>query len=94
MDFGQQSINLPRINVQIILVVDGKFEKIGSYNSSAMSPLPEIGEEIQIPKISQDQSSNEETVCKVVNRRHYIPLGNMFVPVVSLFVSLDCSWKP
>lgn len=94
MDLVQQNLNVPRVNANIILVVGGKFEKIGSYNSPSLAPLPIVGDEIQVPKIPQDKSEGEETVCEVVKIRHHLPLGKMFFPVVSLFVSLDCSWEP
>lgn len=91
MDLIQQNLNIPRVDILLYLILDGKCEKIGSYNSSVLSPIPEIGEEIQIPKIPQDKSENNGTVCTVIKKRHNVPLGQMFVPVILLYLSLGSS---
>lgn len=73
----------------IFTELDGKYKEIYTYKISSEEPIPNVGDELQFPKIPHDHSNNNATICEVIKRKYILDQQKGYHAFV-LFVSL-CS---
>lgn len=91
--FAQIVTDMNKGIINIIAPLNDKWECVYTYKISEKYPVPNVGDQLQIPKIEHDKSDNSETICEVTTRRFHVQQGQGLqgsagVVSVSLFVSV------
>jgi hypothetical protein len=77
-----------KITIQLVLIEDEKKPTQIHVYSCHPPAIPAINEAIHLPKITQDKTNEEYTVCWVTQKRHIIPKEKTVDPYISIGVSL------